>query len=140
MKQLLTLMLILFPASLLLMSQTGPAQGKLKESIDRGNMVYIQRCLSCHLINGTGISGVNPSLVHNKTALGATEPLVNIIVKGMPAGTEIDGVRYNNAMAPAPDMTDLQIADVLTYVRNGFGNNAKMITEAEVKSARAKLK
>ena len=43
-------------------------------------------------------------------------------------------------MASHKDLTDLQIADVLTYVRNSFGNKAKAVTEAEVKAVRAKLK
>jgi mono/diheme cytochrome c family protein len=43
-------------------------------------------------------------------------------------------------MAPHPDLTDQQIADVLTYVRNNFGNKATAITAAEVKAIRAKNK
>ncbi|HVM89287.1 MAG TPA: cytochrome c [Puia sp.] len=138
--KLLTLICILFFASVLLMSQTKPAHGKLQESVDRGKMLYLQRCSSCHLVNGSGIPSINPSLIKTKSVLGNAEPLVLMILKGMPAGTEIDGVKYNNAMAPAPDMTDLQIADVLTYLRNSFGNNAKEVTETEVKTVRARLK
>jgi mono/diheme cytochrome c family protein len=139
MRQLLTLISILFSAAFFLMSQTEPAQNKLQESVDRGKTIYIQRCFSCHQLNGEGIPGVNPSIVKTKSVLGTAEPLIQMILKGMVAGTEIDGVKYNNAMPPAPDMTDAQIADVLTYVRNSFGNRTKMITETEVKSVRAKL-
>ena len=45
---------------------------------------------------------------------------------------------YHNVMAPTRFLTDQQIADVLTYVRNSFGNKAKAITAAEVKAVRAK--
>jgi len=53
---------------------------------------------------------------------------------------EIDGDEYHNVMAPHADLSDLQIADVLTYVRNSFGNKAKAVTEVEVQTVRAKLK
>jgi mono/diheme cytochrome c family protein len=42
-------------------------------------------------------------------------------------------------MAPHSDLTDKQVADVLTYVRNSFGNKGTVITAAEVKAVRAKL-
>jgi len=53
---------------------------------------------------------------------------------------EIDGDRFGNTMPPLKTLTDQQIADVLTYVRNSFGNKASMVTTAEVKAVRAKTK
>ena len=50
---------------------------------------------------------------------------------------EIDGDKYNGVMAPHPDLTDQEIADVLTYVRNSFGNKASAVTAAQVKAVRA---
>jgi mono/diheme cytochrome c family protein len=58
----------------------------------------------------------------------------------MTGETEINGETYHNVMAPHSDLTDQQIADVLTYVRNSFGNKATAVTEAEVKAIRAKNK
>jgi mono/diheme cytochrome c family protein len=53
---------------------------------------------------------------------------------------EIDGEYYDNNMSANPDLTDTQIADVLTYIRNNWSNKASVVTAAEVKAARAKIK
>jgi mono/diheme cytochrome c family protein len=71
--------------------------------------------------------------------LGDKATLVKIVLNGM-QGVDIGGDDYHGVMAPHPDLTDQQIADVLTYVRNNFGNKAPAITAAEVKAIRAKNK
>jgi mono/diheme cytochrome c family protein len=62
-----------------------------------------------------------------------------VILKGL-KGVEVDGETYENVMAPHDYLTDQEIADVTTYIRNSFGNKASMLTPAEVKAIRAKPK
>jgi mono/diheme cytochrome c family protein len=61
-------------------------------------------------------------------------------LKGNTERVEIDGEHYSNIMAPHADLSDQQIADVLTYIRNNWSNKASAVNAAEVKSIRAKLK
>jgi len=139
----LTVMGILFVLSAILMSQNPKPvikQNKLAASIERGKKVYTARCLTCHQVDGLGVQNMNPPLVKTKWVLGDKAQLIEIVLKGKKDGVEIDGDSYSNVMASHADLTDLQIADVLTYVRNSFGNKAKAITEAEVKTVRVKLK
>ncbi len=135
-----TVMSIIFLSSALLMSQTKPAQNKLRLSMERGKKVYTERCLTCHQIDGGGVMNMNPPLIKTKWVLGDKSQLIEIVLKGLSSGVTIDDIEYHNVMASHKDLTDLQIADVLTYVRNSFGNKAKAVTEAEVKAVRAKLK
>lgn len=118
--------------ALVFMSQT-------VKPVTRGKEVYLQQCLACHQADGMGVAGTNPSLVKTKYVLGDKAVLVRIILKGM-QGVEIDDESYRNVMAPHADLTDQQIADVLTYVRNSFGNKASAVTAAEVKAVRARTK
>jgi mono/diheme cytochrome c family protein len=124
----------------LLMSQTkkpaAAAQGGLQASITRGKQVYLEQCLACHQADALGVSGMNPPLVKTKFVLGDNATLVKIVLNGL-QGVEIDGEDYHGVMAPHADLTDQQIADVLTYIRNSFGNKAKAITPAQVKVIRA---
>ena len=62
-----------------------------------------------------------------------------MVLKGL-TGVEINGNKYHNVMAPHDFLTDQEIADVLTYVRNSCGNKAKAVTVPEVKAVRAKTK
>ena len=79
---------------------------------------------------------MNPTLIQTKFVLGDKPTLIKIVLNGL-SGVEIDGDKYNGVMAPHPDLSDQQIADVLTYVRNSFGNKASAVTAAQVKAIRA---
>lgn len=110
--------------------------GASSASITRGKQVYLEQCLACHQVDGLGVQGMNPPLVKTKFVLGDKNALVKIVLNGM-QGVEVEGEEYHGVMAPHADLTDAQIADVLTYVRNSFGNKAKAVTAAEVKAIRA---
>lgn len=115
-------------------------QPDLKASVQRGKKVYETYCLACHQQNGAGIPRMNPPLTKTKLVLGDKTKLINIILNGMDEEVEINGILYLNPMPSQPHLKDQEIADVLTYVRNSFGNKASIVTTAEVKSARAKIK
>jgi mono/diheme cytochrome c family protein len=127
----------LFVLATALMSQTRkPAQGPSAAQITRGKQVYLEQCLACHQVDAGGVSGMNPPLIKTKQVLGDKTALIKIVLNGM-QGVQIEGEDYNGVMAPHPDLTDQQIADVLTYVRNSFGNKASAVTAAQVKTVRA---
>lgn len=112
----------------------------LKTSVARGQIVYTKICLTCHQVDGSGVPMMNPPLIKTKWTLGSKTVLIHQVLKGSVGTVEIDGDTFRNTMPPQPQLTDQQIADVLTYVRNNFGNKASAVTVAEVKAVRAKAK
>jgi len=114
-----------------------PFQNVLQASIARGKQVYVQVCLACHMATAIGVEGMNPPLIKTKFVLGDKSTLVKIVLNGMKGDLDIDGDIYHGVMAPHSELTDQQIADVLTYVRNSFGNKASAVTPAQVKTIRA---
>ena len=134
---------VLIPAILFcLLSFTGKQQPAVKASIERGSKVYAGVCIACHQADGLGVQRMNPPLVKTKWVLGDKKALATIVLKGLKGGEiEIDGDDFHNPMPPqATQLTDQQIADALTFVRNSFGNRASAVTMAEVKAARAAAK
>jgi mono/diheme cytochrome c family protein len=128
-----------------LMSQTkkpvAPAPGGgIQASMDRGKQIYLKQCLACHQADANGVPNMNPPLTQTKQILGDKAALVRIVLFGLTGEVEVSGDTYHNVMPPHPEMTDQEIADVLTYVRNSFGNKAKPVTVADVKVVRAKGK
>lgn len=120
---------------------TKKIQPNLKASIERGKVIYVQRCMACHQVDGGGVPRLNPPLDGASAVKGNDKlKLVRIVLKGMTDRVEIDGEYYDNNMSANPDLTDAQVADVLTYIRNNWTNKASMVTVAEVKAARAKIK
>jgi mono/diheme cytochrome c family protein len=107
-------------------------------SLDSGKVIYAKQCLSCHQADGLGVSNMNPPL-NGKQVSGNKDILIGMVIKGISTHQEIDGKTYQNVMPAHPEMNDREIADVLTYIRNSFGNKASAVKISEVKSTRSKL-
>jgi len=102
-----------------------------------GKKIYTQNCLTCHQADGYGVQSMNPPLIKTDYVLGEKPRLIKVLLNGM-QGEDIEGEPYHGVMPSHDFLTDQQIADVLTYVRNSFGNKASAVQGAEVKTVRAK--
>ena len=103
----------------------------------RGEQVYGNNCSSCHQGNGGGLAGVFPALKGNSAVL-ADDPTehINTILHGI-ADKVIDGVAYP---APMPSfgalLSDADVAAVVNHERTHWGNDAPLVTEADVAALR----
>jgi mono/diheme cytochrome c family protein len=110
-------------------------------SAARGKTVYLQRCMVCHQADGGGVPKLNAPLDGSSAVNGSdVSKLIKYIVKGFADRVEIDGELYSNAMPAAADLTDQQIADVLTFIRSNWSNKVGPVTTLQVKQTRSKLK
>lgn len=135
------IILLISTAFVLPEKKTAVIQPSIKASLERGKTVYLQRCMACHQADGGGVPRLNPPLDAASKVKGNDKLyLVRVIIKGMTERVELDGEYYDNNMSANPDLTDAQIADVLTYIRNSWSNKASAVTAAEVKAARVKIK
>ena len=95
--------------------------------IKRGEQVYNTSCAACHQPTGTGIPGVFPALANSKIATGPAADHINIVLHGK-AGTAMQ--------AFGQQLNDADLAAVITYERNSWGNTASVVQPADVKAAR----
>jgi len=138
MRKLIFSLLLLFPLHILAQTVKKPVSATAANAtLAKGKAVYTQYCMPCHQVDGGGVQGLNPPLLKTIYVLGYQKRLINIILNGLNQEIEIDGDIYANPMPAHNFLTDLQVADVLTYVRNGFNNKASVITTAQVKVIRA---
>lgn len=107
----------------------------LQESMKRGKEVYILHCQNCHMENGEGMEGVNPP-VAKTTYLKDTKKNIGIILNGQTGEVVVNGKTYNAIMNPMNYLDDKEIADVLNYIRNSWGNKYPIVTPAQVKAQR----
>jgi len=105
-----------------------------------GEKVFRKNCASCHQIDGSGVPNLAPPLAGTQYVLGDKTRLIRIILNGLNTDIEIEGEHFNNPMPSFKKLKDRQIADVLTYIRNSFGNTSGGITSAEVKAVRRTVK
>lgn len=104
-----------------------------------GAEIY-QRCVTCHMANGEGMPGAFPPLNGSDWVTGPASRPIAVVIHGLQGPIEVKGATYNSMMMPygtGVPMTDEEIAAVLTYVRNNFGNSASAVTPAEVAAVRA---
>lgn len=93
----------------------------LDELMDAGQKIYLDRCAVCHQAEGGGIPGAFPAITGSKIATGDTSSHIDIVVNGR-AGTAMQ--------AFANQLTDKEIASVVTYQRNGLGNQVGDLVQA----------
>ena len=109
-------------------SQTNP----LTSSMNRGKAIYIDFCMTCHLPNGEGVANVYPPLAKSDYLIKNREASIRGIKYGQQGEMIVNGKQYNSVMA-ALGLSDDEVADVMNYISNSWGNkNDKMITESEV--------
>jgi len=104
----------------------------LKESIKRGSEIYTDFCVTCHLPSGKGMRGVFPPLANSDFLMEKQTESIRGIKFGMSGEITVNGKKYNGFMA-SMGLSNQEIADVMNYITNSWGNkNDKIITVEEV--------
>ncbi|MFM2161142.1 MAG: hypothetical protein RLZZ383_654 [Pseudomonadota bacterium] len=93
-------------------------------------------CVTCHQENGEGLAPTFPPLKGSKENMGSCADHAKIVIKGLTGEIKVQGVTYNGAMPAQGDLTNEEIAAVLTYERNSWGNNYGDCSPDEVAKAR----
>ena len=89
-------------------------------------------CIACHMTTGEGVEGVFPPLAKSDFLIADVERAIKIVKYGQTGAITVNGVEYNSAM-PSPGLDDDEIADVLTFVLNSWGNDyGKLVSEEQV--------
>lgn len=109
-----------------------------------GERAFQMRCVSCHQANGEGTPGVFPPLVGSEFATAANVGVpIRVVIHGLQGPITVKGVAYNSVMPPygiGIEMSDAELAAVLTYVRSSWGNSASAVTPEDVARERAASK
>jgi mono/diheme cytochrome c family protein len=114
-----------------------PASGA-DRAMARGKVVYEQVCALCHNPDGNGKPGQAPPFVGSEWVLGSPEHMIRIPLQGLTGPIKVKGETWTLAMpAMGAALPDDDLAAVLTYMRNAWGNKASEITPEMVKATRA---
>lgn len=108
----------------------------VEERIKYGQDIYTNNCLACHQAAGTGIKGAFPPLAGSDYLNKNKDLAMATVVHGRSGEIVVNGEKYNSVM-PAQQLTDEEVANVLTYVYHQWGNSKKVVTPAEIKKVRA---
>lgn len=124
---------------------SGAAQGVLTaadapksktEKIEQGRRLFTSICAACHQASGQGRANQFPPLAGSDYLNADKNRTINLVIYGHQGEVIVNGLKYNNSM-PAFPLSDQDVANVLTFVYNSFGNSGLEVNPEEVKAQRA---
>jgi len=101
-----------------------------------GGKIYETYCAPCHQRNGKGAGDRFPSLAGVSWVTGDKTRLIGILLNGLEGNIDVEGEGYNGVMPKHSFLTDSELASVLTFIRQNFGNAASEVKEEEVRAQR----
>jgi mono/diheme cytochrome c family protein len=119
--------------------KTGPVEPKtVDKQIKDGEKLFAQNCSTCHQLDGKGVAGSFPPLAGSAWVHGAPDRVIKIAQYGIAGEIEVNGHKFNGAMADmGAGLNDQKLADLITYVRQAWGNKADPVDVDTVKAVRA---
>jgi nitrite reductase (NO-forming) len=97
----------------------------------------MQTCFVCHQPDGKGVGDQIPPLAKSDLLMTDKTGAIRGVIQGRNGELSVNGKKYNGIMVPFGHLTDEQIADVITYVRNNWGNSGDAATVKEVHDIRS---
>jgi mono/diheme cytochrome c family protein len=118
-------------------TMAGAAVAPASRESSRGAQVYQQVCAACHMPDGNGVPGMQPSLAASAVVAGDPATLIRAVLQGPSQVLPASRTKYAVQMPPfAAAMNDADLAETLTYVRRAFGKGASAITPQQVAAQR----
>lgn len=114
-------------------AETGAA---LKQSVERGKPLYEKYCSGCHQPTGAGLPGAFPPLAKSDYLLQDPLRAVRAVINGLSGEVVVNGQKYNGAMPNFAYLKDQEIADILNYALNSWGNSGGGVAAAAVTASR----
>jgi mono/diheme cytochrome c family protein len=102
----------------------------LEKSIKRGEQIYTDMCITCHLPNGKGVPKAFPPLADSDYLRNKQTESIKAVKNGMSGKIVVNGITYNSVMSPL-GLSDEEVADVMNYINNSWGNKIKNIVTPE---------
>jgi nitrite reductase (NO-forming) len=109
----------------------------LDEQIQAGRQLFAGTCSVCHQANGAGLPGVFPPLAKSDYLVADPKRAIGVVLNGLTGKITVNGSEYNSVMPPMTQLNDDEVANILSYVLNSFGNSAGRISTEDVTKYRA---
>lgn len=114
-----------------------PASAATNDAAVAGQKIYGENCSACHGAKGAGLPGEFPPLAGNAMVTGSADKVIAAVKDGLTGAMTVNGKSYSGAMpAWKGKLSTTDIADVITYIRSSWGNQAGAVTEAQVQASK----
>ena len=107
------------------------------DQIAAGKQLFTGTCSVCHQANGEGLPGVFPPLAKSDFLAADPARAISIVTHGLSGKVTVNGQEYDSVMPPMAQLTDDEVANILTFVLNSWGNPGGQIHKEDVAKVRA---
>ncbi len=97
-----------------------------------GKQLYTRYCQNCHMENGEGLGTLIPPLKNSDYLLSDVTKAARTIKYGLKGSITVNNINYNQPMPANPDMTSIEIQELLVYISNAWGNKTELVTLSEI--------
>ncbi|MFO0667248.1 MAG: copper-containing nitrite reductase [Polyangiaceae bacterium] len=111
-----------------------------EQQIEAGKALFLGTCSACHQPEGQGLPKTFPPLAKSDFLMADKKRSIEIVLNGLTGPVTVGGNSFNSVMPPLSHLPDDDIANILTYVRNAWGNTGDAVTRAEVVAVRESTK
>jgi nitrite reductase (NO-forming) len=120
-------------------ARAAEASGTLtrEQQIKAGEARFTGTCSVCHQAGGQGLPNVFPPLAGSDFLMADKQRSIDIVLNGLSGKVTVNGNTFNSVMPPMSQLNDDELANILTYVRNSWGNSGEAVSADEVKAKRA---
>ncbi len=108
------------------------------ERIANGKKLYMSNCAACHQTEGQGLVGAFPPVAKSDFINGNKTAAISAVIDGLSGKITVNGKVYNSAMPNMAHLSNEDVADVLTFIFNSWGNDKSVVEPAEVAAVRNK--
>ena len=105
---------------------------KMRQYMRAGEKLYIQHCGNCHQPDGTGLGALYPPLGTADYLMKDPKATACLVKNGINGEIFVNGIQYNQAMPPHKDLTNLEIAEIITFISNSWGNKSGLHSASEI--------
>lgn len=117
-----------------------PPAAPAEDTSANGQKLYARHCLSCHQADGYGVPNMQPAIKGGSWVKGDPQPLaLFVLTGGFDSAQRKEGAGSHNVMPPFRQLSDQDLAAILSYIREKFGDGAPAVTPELVAEARATL-
>jgi nitrite reductase (NO-forming) len=111
-----------------------------EQQVKAGEVLFKGTCSVCHQDSGQGIPDVFPPLAKSDYLLKDRRRAIEVVLNGLTGKVTVNGKTFDSVMPPMSQLNDDEVANILTYVLNSWGNDGGVVTKEQVTQVRATTK
>ena len=111
-----------------------------EQQVKAGEVLFKGTCSACHQDTGAGIPNVFPPLAKSDYLLADKKRAIAVALNGLSGPVTVNGANYNSVMPPMSQLNDDEVANILTFALNSWGNSDGTVSASDVAKVRASTK